>query len=149
MRAAIAPGLLNQRGKVQFATIGLIAGIILAAWAAVTYGPIYLDHAEAKQVTQEMLSRMLSVNQRADVDLNVLYLTKLNELGEHEEVDATGKRTLKKGLGVTKEQITMKKDPYSGVVTVGVEYDRTFQLKPLKKWKTIHFRVFKVSDTGK
>jgi hypothetical protein len=72
----------------------------------------------------------------------------MNELntkvGTHDEVDAFGnKKTDVPGLGVKKEQLTFKKDNVTGIATVGVEYSRTFQLKPFKKWKTIHFQVYK------
>lgn len=140
---------MNQRGKVQFTSLVLLAGLIIAGWAAFNWGPIYLDHGEVKQITQEFLSRYTSLQERADVDLTTLYVNRLNEIGEHEAVDAFGNKTIKRGLGITKDQITMRRDNVTNIATVGVEYSRTFQLKPLKKWKTLQFRAFKETAFSK
>lgn len=139
---------MNQRGKVQFLTIVLILAIAGAAWAAVIYGPYYLDHSTVKQTTQQYLSRMTSVNKRGDVDLRKLYIAELNRIGQHDETDATGLKKVVKGLGITDEMVTWKTDNVTGISTVGVEYSRTFQLKPLKKWKTLQFSVFKEQGAG-
>jgi hypothetical protein len=136
---------VNQRGKVNFVAVLMLAGLIGAGWWAYTFGPIYFDNAEVKQLTQTYVSRATSLQERGDIDLSGLYLNALNQIGSHEETDPSGKRVEKRGLGVTKENITFKKDQVTGIATVGVTYSRTFQLKPLQKWKTLNFTVMKES----
>ena len=132
---------MNQRGKIQFTTILFLLGIVVAGWAVVIYGPVYYDNMTVRQVTQTYLSRFTSIQTRQDLDLKQLYINELNQIGKHEQTDQFGNKKVVKGLGITPEMITMQHDQVQGIARVGVEWDRTFQLYPFKKWKTIHFSV--------
>lgn len=134
---------MNQRGKIQFTTILLILGLVTAGWAAFIWGPIYIDNMTVRQTTTQYMSRFTSHSTRGDIDLRQLYVNELNRIGDHVENDEFGNPKKVPGLGITPENITMEYDSVQSIARVGVEYDRTFQLYPFKKWKTIHFSVFK------
>lgn len=135
---------MNARGKFGVLHVVLIAGLTYAGFWGVNYGPVYLDNAELKQVGQEFLNRATAIQRVPDERLIELIIERANEkIGKHVETDRFGNTSIKPGMGFKKENVTITRDTVKKMVRIEIKYSRTFQLKPLKKWKTLDFDIVK------
>ena len=129
-------------GKTNPFSVLLLAAIVAGGWWLYTYGPIYWDNMEVKdQVAKGVAQAILE----GDANAQMTLLTQMNKtIGWHYQVDEeTQEEQVKPGLGLEKDQVVVNSDSATKMVTVRVEYDRTFQLAPFKQRKTLHFVVLK------
>ena len=129
-------------GETNPFSVLLLLALAAGGWWLYVFGPVYWDNLEVKDAVAK------SVNQavlEGDANAQITLLIQLNRtVGWHYQVDEeTQAEQVKAGLGLEKEQVLVKTDSDAKMITVRVEYDRTFQLVPFKQRKTLHFVVLK------
>jgi VCBS repeat-containing protein len=136
------PKVRTPAGKTNPISVLLFLAFVAGGWWLYTYGPIYIDNLEVKD---EVAKGVAQAALEGDTAAHNTLVVRLNKtIGWHYEIDEeTQLERVKPGLGVEKEQVVVSSDSSTKTVTVRVEYDRTFQLAPLKDRKTLHFVVLK------
>jgi hypothetical protein len=129
-------------GKTNPFSVLLFLAFVAGGWWLFTFGPIYIDNLEVKDEVAKGLAQAVLEGDGSAQKTLVIRLNKT--IGWHYEVDEeTQQERVKPGLGVEAEQVVVNSDSSTKMITVRVEYDRTFQLAPLKDRKTLHFVVLK------
>jgi hypothetical protein len=130
------------RGKVNPISVLLLLGFAAGGWWLYVYGPIYWDNLEVKD---ELGKCAAQAAVDGDDTAASSVLRRLNgTVGWHYRVDPeTGEESVAPGLGLEKDQLEVKSDSSTKLVTARVEYDRTFQLVPFQRRKTLHFVVLR------
>ncbi len=129
-------------GKTNPVSVLLLAAMVAGGWWLYTYGPIYWDNMEVKDEVSKGVAQAIL---EGDVQAQNTMVNRLNKsVGWHYQLDEeTQQEVVKDGLGLERDQVVVKSDSSTKMVTVRVEYDRTFQLAPFKQRKTLHFVVLK------
>jgi hypothetical protein len=133
-------------GKFKPVTLLLVLALVAAGWWMYTFMPIYLDHLEMREATQQIINTIPAVGLTAEPGKDVLY--RINaQIGWHLEVDEeTGVEREVPGMNITREDnLVINYDQAAKRVTVTIEYDRVVLLKPFNKRRTLHF-VASTSD---
>lgn len=123
-------------GASSLGTLFAVAVVALAGWWLIVIGPAYLDHFDVKMAVTEAVAR---APRNSDETLAGYIIQKTGTVGEHEADDGYGNVTTKKGLGLTRDDITITRDEVNNSISIRVEYARVRKLKPLSGERTLHF----------
>jgi hypothetical protein len=129
------------RGETNPYTILLLLGLAVAGYFGFYYIPFWLDHLEVREAVDQAYNvAILEGEESAKSRL----LMRLNSgtggnppVGEHFEVNEDGVEEIKKGLGLTEEQIVITNNPPN--LSIRIDYARTFVMKPSEKRRVVRF----------
>jgi hypothetical protein len=124
----------------------MIATLLGGLYALVMFGPLYVDHLEAKDICNSAFNRFKDVGAEG---LKDDVLTRLNRVdwATHEERDPeTDEMVVKPGLGLTEEDVLVEVDEQAKKVFLRVDYQRKVVLKPTEKVRVFKFH-FERRDT--
>ncbi|MDP1915204.1 MAG: hypothetical protein Q8L14_03085 [Myxococcales bacterium] len=119
----------------------LVALSVLAAlYAAVMFGPLWLDHFDAKDLVNSTFNQFRELGPE---QFKAELLRKLNlvEWATHKAPDEDGVMQDVKGLGLTDDDIFVEFEERTKILWVKVTYTRRVVLKPTEKVRVFKFTI--------
>lgn len=118
----------------------MVAALLGALYAAITFGPVYVDHMDAKDLVNS------TFNQFRDLGAEQLQLELMRKFlmvpwETHPVENEFGEVVQEKGLLLTAEQVFVEYDERTKVLHVRVNYERRVQLKPTDKVRVLKFVI--------
>jgi hypothetical protein len=131
---------LKPPGENRFGTFLVLSMVAVVVYAAVLLSGVFFDHYEVKQAVRAAHSR---ARQDGDEMLRTQILrVSLREVGTHWEDAGTGNLQEAPGLGLTEEDIVIKRDANESVL-IRIDYKRRLPLRPLNRFVTLTLRAEK------
>lgn len=115
-------------------------GVLAALYAAVMFGPLWLDHFDAKDLVNSTFNQFRDLGpEQFEAEL----LRKLNvvEWATHPELDEDGVTKEVKGLGLTDDDVFVEYEERTKILWVKVNYTRRVVLKPTDKVRVFKFTI--------
>ena len=135
---------MQRRGESNIGTYLVVAGGVLAIYAAIIFIPAVIDNISVREAVAIALNKPFTAPDEARTESILNYVNAgPNAVGYHFEEDENGERIERRGLGLTAENISCSKNETARTVTIYVDYTRELQLKPFKKIKTMTFHIEK------
>ena len=115
-------------------------GVLAAIYAAVMFGPLWLDHFDAKDLVNSTFNQFRELGPE---QFKVELLRKLNlvDWATHQELDEDGLMKEVKGLGLTDDDIFVEYDERTKILWVKLTYARRVVLKPTDKVRVFKFTI--------
>lgn len=131
---------MRPSGKVNLLAVLILGAVAYGIWWIITFSGVYLDNIDVKDAVEAGYNVSNRMN---DVDVSNVIFQKVNssQVGNHEEDDGFGTITVKPGLGLKEENLTITRDDVSKTIKIVVEYKRKVVMKPMAKIKWVPFRV--------
>lgn len=115
-------------------------GVIAAIYAAAMFGPLWLDHFDAKDLVNSTFNQFRELGPE---QFKIELLRKLNlvDWATHQELDEDGVMQEVKGLGLTDDDIFVEYDERTKILWVKLTYTRRVVLKPTDKVRVFKFTI--------
>jgi len=121
-----------------FGTFVLLSMVAVAIYTAVLFSGAFIDHYQVKLAVRAAHSRA-----RRDSDeilRGQLLRGSLSEVGTHWEGAGTGNLQEVNGLGLSEQDIVIKRDEKENVL-IRINYERRIRLKPSDQFVTLTFKA--------
>lgn len=126
-------------GKISFVGLVTLLVIVGGIWWAYLFVPTLTDDIDVQNAVDIAFNNA----RRGDDFMKAMIENKLRYVGTHREDDGYGNIVVKRGLGLTDDDIVIDRDPAENELTVQVNYAREIRLKPLNRWVVWHFHPSK------
>lgn len=110
-----------ERGSISWVTLLIVTSLVVGAYLAVVWVPIYLVHHEVKQVVRNYVN--LAVKDRNDEALVADMCRKLRSLDDVEGVDETGAPAKVPAVNVWPQDVTWERDTSVRPPTLRVAFE--------------------------
>jgi hypothetical protein len=131
--------MMRPHGKVDVSLVVFLAAISVAILLIIRVAPYYSDNMDVTQAMAATLTAFQVNPGTTDEDLIASLAMKVSRIGTHVEDDGYGNVSVKEGLGLKREQVTVQRDPARNVAIMRVDYDKVVDLHPIPKKLTLHF----------
>jgi hypothetical protein len=121
-------------GENRFGAFLVLSMVAAAIYAAVLFSGVFLDHFEVKQAVRAAHSR--AGHDGDEMLRSQIVRESLREVGTHWEDAGTGQLQEAPGLGLSDDNIMIKRDA-NGDVLIRINYQRRIRLKPLDRFVTL------------
>ena len=134
---------MRNNGETNPGTYVVVVLLAAAGFYVYHVAPVYWDNLEAKEAAAEALNVYILKGEET-ARAGLMFRLNNNKSTSHYEVDDEGVESVKPGLGLKEENVTIDVDQKTNKISVRVEYDRVIEFKPLKKRKLFHLVAKKV-----
>lgn len=115
-------------------------GVLAAIYAAVMFGPLWIDHFAAKDLVNSTFNQFRELGPD---QFKIELLRKLNlvDWATHQEQDDYGAMRDAPGLGLTDDDVFVEFEDRTKILWVKVNYTRRVVLKPTDKVRVFKFSI--------
>jgi hypothetical protein len=135
---------VSRPGRVNLIGLAMLLAAAAGVYWVVIVGPLYMERFDVVDEVSAAFNQLLQ--QPPDRVRNTLTV-RLEQIGQHSELNDEGQVVVVKGLGLSEDQITVELT--GSVRQVSVTYSRQVVLVPTDKVHTETFTVTKTGNIGK
>lgn len=135
--------LVRNNGETNPGTYVVVVLLAAAGFYLYHVAPVYWDNMDAREAASEALSVYILKGEET-ARAGLMFRLNNNPNTNHFEVDDEGVESIKPGLGLKPEDVTIDVDEKTKKIVVRIQYDRIVEFSPLKKRKVFHLVAEKI-----